>query len=224
MPAKYYSYPKRSIRVVGVPVDQRFTEAYDLVDIRNSLEIPLDAVVLLVTGGSNGARRMNASVLEVLPELFEAYPSLYVIHQYGAKNEDQFDDISDKYLERMKRFDFTKELFKYSAVSDIIVTRAGASAIADFASQGKACILIPNPDLVGGHQMKNAAVYEDQDAALIVHESALKDSVTPLYRAIELLITHPKKRDQLAKNIQKTLPTEPAARAIARILTEVASK
>lgn len=52
---------------------------------------------------------------------------------------------------------FTTELHAYSAVADVVISRAGATHMAEMAAQSKACVVVPNPNLTGGHQTKNAS-------------------------------------------------------------------
>lgn len=225
MPAQYYRYPRNSIRVVGVPTDTRF-RAYSMAEqriLREKYGIPGKAPVLLVTGGSNGARRLNEAVINMLPELLTAYPDLRVLHQLGAGNDDQIASLAAEVKKRVTFFDFTSELFHMSAIADVIITRAGANTIADFAAQGSACIIVPNPYLTGGHQLKNAAVYADAKAGIIVSEAAmLSDGPDGLHRSVVTLLNNPEKRAELSKNLHALAPNESAAQALARILEEIA--
>jgi UDP-N-acetylglucosamine--N-acetylmuramyl-(pentapeptide) pyrophosphoryl-undecaprenol N-acetylglucosamine transferase len=224
MPARYYRYPAASVKHVGVPVDQRFVEALDNPSaLKKKLEIEPDAQVLLVTGGSNGARRLNSAILQSIPDLMDAYPRLVVVHQYGSGNEDQFNVLHEAYLSRMVRFAFSDTLFEWSAVSDIVLTRAGATILADLASQSKACILVPHPKLTGGHQLKNAIVYEDLGAALILQEKELAESPEVLRAALTGLLDSPQRRAALGKKLNATLPNVPAAKALADLLVEAAN-
>lgn len=218
MPAQYYSYPSETIRYVGVPVDSRF-RAYSKAEqaiLREKLGIPLDAPVLLVTGGSNGARRMNEGVIATLPALLKKYPKLYVLHQIGAGNEDQ-----KKPLKRVHYFDFSHELFHMSAVADVVITRAGASAMADLGMQKKACIVVPNPFLTGGHQLHNARVYQEASAARIISEEELVDG-SILNAAVSELLDSRSLNQLLRLNLHGLLPKQPAAQALVELLIKVA--
>lgn len=217
MPAQYYSYPQSSIRVVGVPTDERFRE-YSSAEqriLREKYGIAPDAEVLLITGGSNGARRMNEAVTEMLPGLLKAHPKLHVFYIIGAGNEDQAEGLPS---ERVDVIDFAPELFHMSAIADVVITRAGATSMADFGAQSKACVVVPNPFLTGGHQLKNAKVYEDAQAAVIVSE----DEIQKLYEAVDTLLTTPSQRIELGKNLYNLSPEKPAAVSLAALLLEVA--
>src|SRR5690606_37602477 len=149
--------PDETIRVVGVPTDSRFRpySKPEQTILREKYGVDKDAQVLLITGGSNAARRMNEALLSVLPKIMRDNPELHIFHQIGAGNEDQVMKFPEDLKSRTNFFAYTPELFHMSAISDVVITRAGASAMADMAVQGKACIVVPNPYLTGGHQLKN---------------------------------------------------------------------
>lgn len=223
MPPKYYNYPRDSIREVGVPVDQRFHvySSQELSRVKKELSIDENSQVLLITGGSNGARRLNDWIIEILPELLDSLPNLYVLHHIGIGNEDQYDGLHEAYRDRITVFDLTNKLYDFSAISDVIVTRAGATTMAEFAAQKKACVVVPNPDLTGGHQLKNAKVFSDNKAAVIIQESQLKESVTVLETEIKKLLEDEKIRAQLGESLGAMIPKKPAAVQLADLLEEI---
>lgn len=224
MPAKYYNYPKHSLRVVGVPSDERFRKYSESEQrfLKEKYGVKPGARVLLVTGGSHGARRLNEAVIKILPRLLENYPNLHVLHQIGNGNEDQTQELPRKFGSRVKFFGFSDEIFHLSAVSDVIIARAGASAMADYAYQGKACIIVPNPFLTGGHQLRNAEIFEDAGAALVVHESELKEDPESLAKAVSYLLDDAGKREELAAKLSAFTPKRPAAIALADLVMEIA--
>ena len=173
-------------------------------------------------GGSNGARRVNEAVINLLPQLMKDYPELYVFHQVGQGNEDQTATLPPELTKRVTFFDFSSDIFHMSAIADVIITRAGASIMADLAQQKKACIVIPNPFLTGGHQMKNAQVFDEAGAALIVHESEMIKDPTILFSNITDLLNNSAKRTQLSENLHKLNPVQSPALSIAKILQEIA--
>lgn len=225
MPAQYYAYPQATIRVVGVPTDMRY-HAYSEAEqriLREKYDIGPKAQVILVTGGSNGARRLNEAVIKMLPKLIKNHPDIHVLHQIGAGNEDQLARLDEDSKKHAIFFDFSSELFHMSAISDIVIARAGASFIAEFAAQGKACIIVPNPYLTGGHQLKNAKVYADAGAAVIVNEAELQADPDSLYNSAAMLLNNPEKRELLSKNLHSLTPSENAATALAKLLIEISS-
>lgn len=222
MPARYYPYPAASVKVVGVPTDEHFRE-YSLAEInllKEKYGFKPNNRVLLITGGSNGARRLNTAILEILPSLMAKQADLRILHQIGEGNEDQLIDFPKEFKDKIFFFSFSPEIFHMSAVADLIVARAGASAIADYAAQSKACIIVPNPYLTGGHQLKNAQVYSQAGAAVIVQEENMAGK---LYEAIDNLLQNSQRRAELSKNLHALAPQKKAAASLAGLLIEVAS-
>lgn len=223
MPTHYYNYPKETARYVGLPIDQRF-RVYSDAEVRflkEKMDLPLDSSVILVTGGSNGARRLNSWSLELANSLAGKYPKLHVILLIGKGNIGQFERFSfstAKIKERVHVQEFSSELFHLAAVADVIISRAGATTIAEFGAMQKACVIVPNPDLTGGHQLKNATVYHDAKSAIIVQEKSLRGSAEPLVSEVEKLLNDKQARRTLGKNLSESLPKDPAAQMLASLL------
>lgn len=225
-PAKYYNYPPESVRFVGVPTDARFRDysASEVKILKEKYGFRADAQILLVTGGSNGARRLNEAVIAVLPKLLKKHEDLYVLHQIGAGNEDQIEALPEEFDSRVKFFDFSSEIFHMSAIADVIVTRAGASAMADYAAQKKACVVVPNPYLTGGHQLKNAQVLQEATAAVVITEPDMLADKKGLYEAVSGLLDDSKMRTKLASNLHKLNPSRRAAAELVALVVEAATR
>jgi UDP-N-acetylglucosamine--N-acetylmuramyl-(pentapeptide) pyrophosphoryl-undecaprenol N-acetylglucosamine transferase len=218
LPAKYYSYDIHKIRPVGVLVEH----SYKPVDVnlkneyRNKLNLSPDAMILLVTGGSSGADRINRAMVEIIGELLSKHSNLVVIHQAGKGKVAVYGNYRH---DRLKVLEFLNPMYLYMGAADLVVARASGNTIAELGTQGKACIVIPNPDLTGGHQIKNADRLEEQGAAIVVRESVLYDTRNGLLAATVKLLNDGSKRQELAKKLQKlTIPD--AAHNVAVLLTE----
>lgn len=222
MPPKYYSYPSKSVKHVGLPVNELFREYSnsEMRFLREKLKIKIESPVILITGGSNGAHRLNNWILQSLEELMHIYPELHAIIAAGKGNKKQFEKsaVYHSYKDRIILEEFTDELYHYSAVSDVIITRAGATAIAEFAAQSKACVLIPSPFLSGGHQLKNAVVYNDAGSVKVVYEKDLTHGVKLLTTAIQGLLDNKSDRTELGRRLHATLPIKPASKSLAELL------
>lgn len=218
MPASFYKYPSDSVRYVGVLVGETYSHVSetDRKRFRQELSIPVDADVLMITGGSNGAEVINKAVRQMLLGLKAAVPKLYVIHQTGQKKEYQLDGVDDWLLVRP----LLKHMYQYSGAADVIITRAGANTMAEFGVQGKACIVVPNPLLTGGHQLVNARELAKRDAVVVVDEASLEADLQP---AVRRLFDDEDKRRQLADSLHSM--TRPhAADELAQLLLEEAGK
>lgn len=223
MPTKYYSYPEASARYVGLPIDSKYRE-YSQDEIRflkEKYNVPVSSRVILVTGGSNGAQRINDWCLEVFNSLLLLEKDVYAVMVVGKGNLDQIErSATKKVKERIIGIEFSSELFHLAAIADVVITRAGATTLAELAACKKTCIIIPNPDLTGGHQLKNAEVYHQANAAIILQESVLKKDAAALHEAVAGLLNDVKKRLLLSDNLYATLPTMPAGEALAAMLLE----
>src|SRR5690606_34002767 len=112
-------------------------------------------------------------------------------------------------------------LHQYTGASDLIVTRAGANTLAEIGVQGKACIVIPNPLLTGGHQLKNADYFANENAVSVVHEADLHRNQLALDRAIRDLLDSQKERARLGSKLQELTITN-ATQQLAVVLLDVA--
>lgn len=177
--------------------------------------------IFLVIGGSQGAETINDFILDVLEKLLKEYE---IIHVTGPANykEDEAESevVTDKDLQRYYHpigfLDEEHSKHAYKA-ADLIISRAGASAIFEIAAVGKPSILIPLPSAAGDHQSKNAYAYSESGATLVVEQ----DNLTPNFflENIELLFLHEEKIQQMqqaALSFAKPL----AARAVAREILE----
>ncbi len=82
--------------------------------------------------------------------------------------------------------------------ADIVVTRAGATTLLELAALKKPSILVPNAKLTGGHQLKNAAVYEAKKAVIVLNEDRMEASPVILVETVKDLLDHPKTTEQMA--------------------------
>lgn len=176
---------------------------------------------ILVVGGGLGAQKINTAICGIASELIEAIPKLKIAHITGKKLYKETNELylksltEEKFEGHIKLIDFTTELYKYSGAADIVITRAGATNMAEFALQGRACVVIPNPVLTGGQQSENAKVFAQKEAIIIVEEQSLgsdslKQTIVDLYK-------NPGKRKNLESNI-KHLANPNAAEELAKIL------
>jgi len=217
-----YPYPPDKTVQVGVPFSSSFepvTQALKA-EYRQKLDVPVDAEVITVVGGSLGAQRLDAAVAACAKELLENHPNLYILHIVGKLNEEfqtgLYKDLDENLLKRVRTVTFVEDLYHYSGAADVVVTRAGANSIAEFGTQGTACIIVPNPMLTGGHQTKNAIALADNKAAVIVGESDLSN----LGKEIDRVLSDPPLRETLAHNLQAATITDAASRLADLILTQ----
>lgn len=229
LPVELYPYPAVKTVDVGVPVARQFQPvgAEEQRAFKRELGLERFQQVVLVTGGGLGAAVINQACLEVVPGLLAAYPQLCVIHTVGEQHETAMRASYERALapelhERLKIYAFVPDLYRYSASADVIVARGGATTLAEFARQGKACIVIPNPLLTGGHQTKNAEAYASAGAVVVVREAELREDTKVLSEKVEYLLQHGKERQALAVALQKFARPD-SAHELAMILMQLAA-
>ncbi len=87
--------------------------------------------------------------------------------------------------------------------ADVVLTRAGATTILELAALERPTILIPNAKLTGGHQLKNAAVYAEASAVVILDEQAMVDNPGAIVAAVSDVLGHTDRADMMAKKFSK---------------------
>lgn len=220
LPAELYNYPPEKTRQVGVLVEHAYqpVDATAQAAAKQQLQLPVDEPMLLITGGSSGAERINAATIASLPDLLQFYPTLHVIHQTGKGKATLYGDYRH---ERLRVVEFMQPMPTYTAAADVIVTRAGANALAEFGVQGKACIVVPNPNLTGGHQTKNADYLKEQGAIDYLEESELYDLQHGLLARIKHLLDDESERKRLGYALQQATITY-AAHKLAMVVLQQA--
>lgn len=210
-----YPYPAESVRQVGVIVskDYQLVSAEQQRNLKKSVGIPPNAPVLLVTGGSLGAERLNISVKNNLKAIL-AIPNLYLVHQVGKGKASLYDGVSD---DRLQIYEFLSPMHEFTGLADIVLTRAGANTLAELGVQGKVCIIVPNDQLTDGHQTKNAKQLQDVGAAIVVSEHKLSTSLVPI---VKDLLDSGEKRKTLSRAIHTQMHSD-AAQTIAHLLITI---
>lgn len=224
MPKEAYRYPHEKTVFVGIPTGEDFhpLSKKHIENARINLNIAPDSRIILITGGSNGAKRINEAITQPIKELLMQFPDLHIIHQYGQANENPYREYPQSLQARIIAEPFFKPMSAYSAAADLIITRAGATTLAEFAVQGKACIVVPNPYLTGGHQLKNAQELEQANAVIVMDENEMQDSNT-VVKLTGSLLEDPNKRDKLASGLKNTMLAD-SSQKIADLLLQYIEK
>jgi UDP-N-acetylglucosamine--N-acetylmuramyl-(pentapeptide) pyrophosphoryl-undecaprenol N-acetylglucosamine transferase len=228
LPKEVYNYPADKTVTVGVPIAHHFhpLTVQESKDYRKYLGLEDAEQILLVTGGGLGAQRMNDAVTTCMSELLVRYPGLYVVHIAGRPHEAgvrQYykQNLAPKVQPRVQVKGHVTNLYQYSGVADVVLTRAGATAMAEFAAQRKACVVVPNPLLAGGHQLKNAQVLTDRKAIRMVSEAHLHADHHALMPPLTDLFDHPEKIKSLGQKLASVAQPN-AAHLLAMLLLEAA--
>ncbi|MBI3941113.1 MAG: undecaprenyldiphospho-muramoylpentapeptide beta-N-acetylglucosaminyltransferase [Acidobacteria bacterium] len=165
-------------RLTGIPVRREFFQA---------CAPPPPGFTLLIFGGSQGSRAINAAAIEAIPRLREQIPDLRVIHQTGTAEFESCRRYGSAWWEVRP---FIDDMPRAMSQASLVICRAGASTLAELAAAGKCAVLVPFPFAADDHQMVNARCLASQGAARLLPQSeltagALANSVLELHRRPE---------------------------------------
>lgn len=153
--------------LVGLPV----REAIEAVGGGYGTEMG-SRVRILVIGGSQGAFRLSRIVLESLESLFSSLDA-EVIVQWGKWPTQGIEPYTDRFKGRLWIAPFIEDMGWAYTWADVIVSRAGASSLAELAIVGKPAVLIPFPFATHDHQAYNARAVQRAKAAIVIEEKDL---------------------------------------------------
>jgi len=163
--------PGRPCYVTGTPI--RDVRGIDREGARTRMDVPAAERVLLIFGGSQAVRRLNAAVAEALPSLVERVTVIHVTGDTGyaaalAGREALPADVRARY----RPYPFLREeMLAALATADLVVGRGGSSTLAEVTALGLPAVVVPYPH-AAGHQRANAAVLAEAGAARIVDDEA----------------------------------------------------
>ena len=171
----------RNARVTGIPVRPEFF------DIGPS---PANgAQRLLVLGGSQGARALNAAVPKIAAALLAAVPGLTIEHQCGARHVEATEAAfaaSGADTSRYVVAAFLQHAAQAIAEADLMLCRSGASTVAELCAAGRPALYVPFPQAADDHQRKNAQAMVSAGAADLLIEQEMSPEVL-LQRLVALL-------------------------------------
>lgn len=205
-PEKYL--PASKIVETGNPVRKDILTAESSVkSAREFFGLEADKPVLLVIGGSLGARTLNECLEKGHQTL--AQNGIQVLWQTGK----QYTGNANPALG--VRMPFIREMDKAYAAADVIVSRAGALSISELCIVGKPVILVPSPNVSEDHQTKNAMTLVNANAAMLIAD---KDAADQLVPAVISLFGQPVLCDQMAVEIKKLGKPEATHHIVSEIL------
>lgn len=158
----------RRIEFTGNPV-LRSVLAGDRARGRAALGVPEDGVLLLAFGGSLGARHINEFMVSRKDELLSR-PGVHVLHSCGAEDYDATRDALALTAEEEGRYrvrPYIDDMGDMLAAADLVLSRAGASSVAEIAALAVPSVLVPYPHATADHQTTNARFLVDAGAAVM---------------------------------------------------------
>jgi UDP-N-acetylglucosamine--N-acetylmuramyl-(pentapeptide) pyrophosphoryl-undecaprenol N-acetylglucosamine transferase len=180
--------------------------------------------IIVVLGGSQGAKNINEHVVDILEEIL---PLTQVLHQTGKEKLEETKARARKHegVKPGRRgyvpvgFFDAEEMRDALACADVVISRSGATAIAEIAACHKVALLIPLESSANNHQRMNAFVLAKQGAALVLEEGNLHEHM--LVGKIKKLLFETELREAMKKNIAQFSFPEAADRVADIVLGEI---
>lgn len=179
-----------------------------------------DRFILLITGGSSGARSLNRAILTVLPRLLR---DVQVVHLTGKLDWNDVQAakamLDDETAEHYHPFPYLHEMGAALASADLVISRAGASTLGEFPLFGLPAILVPYPH-AWRYQKVNADYLVSRGAALMIEDEKLPQSILPTV----LSLAHDPQRLMRMRQTMQSLAQPQGGQKIATLIRELASR
>lgn len=219
-PLENYRYPAAISHYVGVPIGAEFSPytAARQQAAKQQLGFDLARPLIVVTGGGLGAVTINDAMVVTAKDLLADNVQMY--HVTGRKNYDEIAMLAPK-DDAYKVVPFVYEgMADVLGAADIVISRASATFIQELAGLKKTAILVPSRAL--GDQRKNAVVYKEAEAAVVLTDDEIAEPKA-LYNQIHALLAQPAQMRALAERLH-SFARPHAARDVAEIIVQTATK
>ncbi len=214
-------FKKKNVVETGMPIRGTFRSAIN--NPHQVLGIPSDRPVILVTGGSSGAERLNNFMLASLPRLLPHYT---VIHQVGDPNVEKVSASAsalvteEEALSHYYVFGHLPEKSFAAALqaASLVISRAGSTTLFEIAAAGKPSIIVPIPEDISRDQRSNAYSYSRATGAVVLEERNLSDDL--LVAEIDRILKDPEVGKEMVAGA-KSLTAAEGAYKLADILIAI---
>ena len=179
-------FPEGRTVFTGVPLRQQLRE--------RPVPEPDTLFTLAVLGGSQGSHEINRAMATALPHLLPIKDRMRIVHQSGARDEAMLTAVYRKFGFAAQVMPFVDDMIAAYGRAHLIISRAGAATLAEIAWCGRAAILIPYPFAANNHQEKNARVFVERGAALMIRSPELSSE-----RLAQAILHSEQHREQLVQ-------------------------
>ncbi len=213
-------FPTEKIVLTGNPIRKNLIDAVvNKQEAFDHFSLNSKKPVVLIVGGSLGARTLNESVMANL-ELIRKTDA-QVIWQTGSYYyREMLSRLGTNCPDNLFPMEFVSRMDLAYTVADVVISRAGAGTISELCLLGKPAVLVPSPNVAEDHQTKNAMALVDNQAALLIKDGDSKDNL--LKETFNLLFDKPR-LELLSENIRK-LGRPNAAKDIVDVILNVVKK
>ena len=189
-------FPAEAIIRTGNPVRYEIANASTPRDeAKRALGFDPERPLLLVVGGSLGARTINQSIAGSLDKILST--GTQVLWQTGKLYIDECQAAAEPHKD-VKATAFISDMAMAYRAADLVVARAGACTISELQLLGVPAVLVPSPNVAEDHQRKNALALADRDAAVMVLDA---DAPAQLATVVAELLADAPRRELLARNV-----------------------
>lgn len=195
-------YPRDRAQVVGNPVRAGFLTPPERNAACQTFGLNPEIPVILVCGGSQGARTLNTAMAQALASFNT--DEVQFLWMAGGQGAAEARATAQEAPVHVTVFSFIDDMVSACAAADLIISRSGASSTAELACLGKPSILIPFPFATDNHQEDNGRAFEEAGASIIVLDKDF--SGDRLVQLVRELLSQPERLEKMAA----------AARAIAK--------
>lgn len=211
----------------GIPVGSKFRKISPVEEekLKKKLSFDPEKPLVMITGGSQGSENLDEVTKRILPELLK-FTQVGLIA--GRKYYETVVDLKKyevwekaKLTTNFRLWEFDAKMDELMGAADVVISRAGATTIAELSALSKAVILVPFERLPGGHQVKNAERLEKLGAAEVVLDSVMMTRPETLLEKTRSLVRSPRRRAEMAEKLHAEARPD-AAKNLAEIVIEVA--
>lgn len=214
---------------VGIPIGEEFKKVSETKQksLKEALGFSETKPLVMITGGSQGSVHMNEATEKILPELLKVASVGLVA---GRKHYEQMVELKKfevwkeaELTSNFRMWEFNSNMNELLGAADVVVSRAGATTIAELAALAKAVVLVPFEKLPGGHQVKNAKRLEKIGAVKMIVDEDMVKRPKELLKLVEELVRRPSERRELAEKLNGEAKRD-AANRLAEIVIETGER
>ncbi|MDE6367767.1 MAG: undecaprenyldiphospho-muramoylpentapeptide beta-N-acetylglucosaminyltransferase [Muribaculaceae bacterium] len=207
-------FPAEAIVMTGNPIRKNLLEnTMTQSEAKAKLGFNPDKPLVLIVGGSLGARTINESVAAELDKL--TADGTQLLWQTGKNYSDKEALAKAAATDGVTATTFISDMDIAYRAADLVVSRAGAGSISELQALGKAAVLVPSPNVAEDHQRKNALALVNHDAAIMIEDAQCRQL---LAGEVKALIADSARRKTLSENISAMALTDSDEKIVDNIL------
>lgn len=157
--------------LTSTPIRVEFANPVDRKKILADLDLPANQKTILIFGGSQGAKGLNAAVIQAVKRVVAEQPDVHFIHISGER---WYQTIKNQYGRTLRVcvLPYSNEIYELMQIADAVICRSGASTLAELIYCRKPALLVPYPYAAANHQYYNAKILQSVGCATIALEGA----------------------------------------------------